>query len=99
MTESPTSRLDELHAEYAEVEMALSDPAVHADQAKARTLGRRFAELAPIIAAANALGGRQRDLEARLPLQQARRDCSGSQTGDGRGRRPNSDRPISGISA
>jgi len=29
--------------EYAEVETALSDPAVHSDQARARTLGRRFA--------------------------------------------------------
>ncbi len=64
MTEAPTSRLDELHAEYAEVETALSDPAVHADQAKARTLGRRFAELAPIIAAANALDTARDDLAA-----------------------------------
>ena len=34
-----------LLAEYAEVEAGLSDPAVHADPARARTLGRRYAEL------------------------------------------------------
>ena len=47
-----TGRLPGLLAEYAEVEHALSDPAVHGDQAQARKLGRRFAELAPIAAAA-----------------------------------------------
>ncbi|MGI8879938.1 MAG: peptide chain release factor 1 [Jatrophihabitans sp.] len=44
-----------LRAEYDEVERALSDPAVHSDQDRARTLGRRFAELAPIIATAREL--------------------------------------------
>ncbi len=34
-----------LLAEYAEVEAGLSDPAVHADPVRARTLGRRYAEL------------------------------------------------------
>ena len=41
-----------LAAEHNEVERALADPAVHADQARARTLGRRYAELSPIMAAA-----------------------------------------------
>jgi peptide chain release factor 1 len=45
-----TGRLPALIAEYADVEKQLSDPAVHADQATARRLGRRFAELAPLIA-------------------------------------------------
>jgi len=42
--------LDELLAEYAELERRLADPAVHADQATARRLGRRYSELGPIVA-------------------------------------------------
>jgi peptide chain release factor 1 len=41
----------ELVAEYDDVERQLADPAVHADQAVARRLGRRYAELGPIVAA------------------------------------------------
>jgi peptide chain release factor 1 len=48
-------RLPQLLAEYDEVEKALADPAVHADQARARKLGRRFAELAPVVAASGEL--------------------------------------------
>ena len=48
----PDGILATLAAEHAEVERALADPAVHADQARARTLGRRYAELSPIMAAA-----------------------------------------------
>jgi peptide chain release factor 1 len=62
------SQLPELLAEYAEVEEALADPAVHADQARARTLGRRFAELAPIKAAARDLDGARADLAAAQEL-------------------------------
>jgi peptide chain release factor 1 len=51
-----------LVAEYGEVEKALSDPAVHADAGRARTLGRRFAELAPIVAAARELDSVHGDL-------------------------------------
>ena len=45
------NQLDELVAEYAALEEKLADPAVHADQNQARTLGRRYAELGPIVAA------------------------------------------------
>jgi peptide chain release factor 1 len=55
-------KLPELLAEYADVERRLSDPAVHADQNAARTLGRRFAELAPIVAAAGELEASRADL-------------------------------------
>jgi peptide chain release factor 1 len=41
--------LDELISEYAGIEQALTDPAVHADQQKARTLGKRYAHLRPIV--------------------------------------------------
>ena len=48
----PDGVLATLAAEHNEVERALADPAVHTDQARARTLGRRYAELSPIMAAA-----------------------------------------------
>ncbi len=63
-----TGKLSELQAEYADVEKALSDPAVHDDQGKARTLGRRFSELAPIVAVASELQTAQGDLEAAREL-------------------------------
>ena len=44
-------QLEELVAEYAELERKLADPAIHADQGQARTLGRRYAELGPVVAA------------------------------------------------
>jgi peptide chain release factor 1 len=56
--------LPELLAEYADVEQALADPAVHADAGRARTLGRRFAELAPVAATAGELDAARADLEA-----------------------------------
>jgi peptide chain release factor 1 len=62
--EDGSSKLDHLRTEYAEVETALSDPAVHADQDRARALGRRFAELAPLVATANDLDATRADLEA-----------------------------------
>jgi len=61
-------RLPELVAEYADLEKALSDPAVHADAGRARTLGRRFAELAPIVATAHELEAARNDLEAAREL-------------------------------
>jgi peptide chain release factor 1 len=49
---SPTefgSAVELLH-EYQDIEKQLSDPAVHADTGRARTLGRRFAQLGPVVA-------------------------------------------------
>ena len=40
-----------LRDEFAELEAALADPAVHADLARARRVGRRYAELTPIVKA------------------------------------------------
>lgn len=59
-----------LLAEYDELATALSDPAVHADQATARRLGRRYAELAPIVQTAGALSTARDDLEAARELAQ-----------------------------
>jgi peptide chain release factor 1 len=42
---------DHLRAEFADLETQLADPEVHADLAKARKVGRRYAELAPLISA------------------------------------------------
>jgi len=39
----------EFDEEFTRVEAGLSDPSVHADQARARTLGRRYAQLRPIV--------------------------------------------------
>jgi len=44
-------QLEELVAEYATLEQQLADPSIHADQRKARTLGRRYAELGPVVSA------------------------------------------------
>jgi peptide chain release factor 1 len=51
MAEAVGTPTDNALAEYAEIEAQLADPAVHADQARARELGRRYAELGPLVAA------------------------------------------------
>src|SRR3954469_10250258 len=48
-------RLAGLLAEHASLEKELADPAVHADQSRARRLGRRYAQLAPLVETARAL--------------------------------------------
>jgi peptide chain release factor 1 len=40
----------ELLDEYVELEHELADPSIHGDQGKARRLGKRYAELGPVIA-------------------------------------------------
>jgi peptide chain release factor 1 len=42
-------RLADLAAEHAQLELDLSDPAIHSDQDRARTLSRRYGELTPIV--------------------------------------------------
>ncbi|BCJ72608.1 peptide chain release factor 1 [Catellatospora sp. IY07-71] len=61
-------RLTALLAEYAELEARLADPAIHADQAEARRVGRRFAELTPIHKTAAELDSARADLEAAREL-------------------------------
>lgn len=48
--------------EYAELEQQLGDPSVHADQTKARKLGRRHAELAPVVSVVGELESAREDL-------------------------------------
>ncbi|WP_019812948.1 peptide chain release factor 1 [Saccharomonospora saliphila] len=57
-----SSSLRGLLDEYAELEDQLADPAVHADQARARKLGRRYAELAPVVKALHELESARSDL-------------------------------------
>jgi peptide chain release factor 1 len=63
-------RLDALLAEHAELEQRLADPAVHADVALARDLGRRYAELGPVVAAATEAREVAGDLAAARELAQ-----------------------------
>ncbi len=63
-----TDRLGALLDEYAELERRLADPSIHADQAVARRVGRRFAELTPIHKAATELEHARADLAAAREL-------------------------------
>jgi peptide chain release factor 1 len=68
MTADEPARLLQLRAEYDAVQAALADPAVHGDQSQARNLGRRFAELSPIVAAADELDRTRGNLETAREL-------------------------------
>ncbi|PRX49217.1 peptide chain release factor 1 [Prauserella shujinwangii] len=63
-----SSSLRGLLDEYAELEEQLGDPSVHADQARARTLGRRYAELAPVVKTLGELDAARSDLAAAREL-------------------------------
>ena len=54
----------EMVREYQELEVAMADPAIHDDQGKARQLGRRYAQLGPVVAGFNAWKSAADDLEA-----------------------------------
>jgi peptide chain release factor 1 len=57
--------------EYADLEQQLADPAVHAEAGRARTLGRRFAELGRVVAAHHEWEAAQGDLEAAQSMAEA----------------------------
>ncbi len=61
--------LDDLLAEHADLEARLADPSVHADQTTARELGRRYAEIGPVVAAANERDALRGDLQAAHELE------------------------------
>ncbi|MGB3414755.1 MAG: peptide chain release factor 1 [Microbacteriaceae bacterium] len=54
--------------EYEELQVQLSDPEVHANQAKSKKLNRRFAELGSIVGAYNTLQAIESDLGAAKEL-------------------------------
>jgi peptide chain release factor 1 len=60
--------VSELLAEHAELEKKMADPAVHADAAEARRLGRRYAELSPIVATHRAWSQAAEDVAAAVEL-------------------------------
>ena len=63
--------LDDLLAEHADLEARLADPAVHADQTTARELGRRYAEIGPIVATSRQRDVLREDLQAARELEMA----------------------------
>jgi peptide chain release factor 1 len=69
--------LDDLLREHAELEQELADPAIHADAGRARKLGRRYAELAPIVELARRIEAAGSDLE--VAREYARDDASFAQ--------------------
>ncbi len=60
--------VEPLLAEHAEIEAALADPAVHADPARARSLGRRYAELGRVVGAYRAWRAAADDAETAAEL-------------------------------
>ncbi|CAN5121700.1 peptide chain release factor 1 [soil metagenome] len=67
MTQSATA-IDALLVEHADLERQLSDPELHSDASNARKVGRRFAQLGPIVAAYRRLETARGDLEAAREL-------------------------------
>lgn len=65
------SAIDDILAEHAGLEQQLSDPALHDDPAQARRVGKRFAELAPVMAAHTKLTAVRDDLAAARELAEA----------------------------
>jgi peptide chain release factor 1 len=66
-----TDRLSSLLEEYDALEKRLADPAIHADQAEARKVGRRFAELTAIHKTAGELTALRNDVKAAHELAEA----------------------------
>lgn len=60
--------VEPLLVEYRELEEALADPALHGDQAKARQVGRRYAELGQVVRAFEELQAIEDDLSAAREL-------------------------------
>jgi len=54
----------EMVREYQELEKQMADPSIHEDQGKARQLGRRYAQLGPVVAGFNAWKSAADDLIA-----------------------------------
>ncbi len=64
MAETVGTPTDNALNEHADLEAQLADPSVHADQGRARELGRRYAELGPLVAAIREQEAVTADLEA-----------------------------------
>jgi peptide chain release factor 1 len=60
----------EMVREYQELEKQMADPSIHEDQGKARQLGRRYAQLGPVVAGFNAWKSAADDLAAAREMAQ-----------------------------
>lgn len=65
------AKVNELLAEYESLEAQMADPAIHSDQNKARSLGKRYAQLGPVIAGYRAYKLAEDDLNAGKELAAA----------------------------
>jgi len=64
----------ELLNEYADLEKQMADPNIHADAGKARQLGRRYAQLGPVVAGYRAWKKSEDDLTAAKELAETEPD-------------------------
>ena len=64
----------ELLKEYDDLEKKMADPSIHADAGKARQLGRRYAQLGPVVAGYRAWKQSEDDLAAAKELAEADAD-------------------------
>ena len=62
--------IEAMLVEYAELEKQLADPGVHGDQAVARKLGKRYAELGPIVEAYKSYQANAGNIETAKELAQ-----------------------------
>ncbi|MBM3698635.1 MAG: peptide chain release factor 1 [Actinobacteria bacterium] len=65
------AKVNELLAEYESLETQMADPSIHADQNKARALGKRYAQLGPVIAGYRAYKSAEQDLSAGKELAES----------------------------
>jgi peptide chain release factor 1 len=68
MATTRPSAIDDILAEHAGLEQQMSDPALHNDPSNARRVGKRFAELAPVMATYTKLQTARDDLAAAREL-------------------------------
>src|SRR5687768_4374578 len=61
-------KLGEIAAEHAELEKQMSDPDLHSDQARARTVTKRYSELTPVVEAYKEYEAVVADIEAAREL-------------------------------
>ena len=54
MSDDRFASAHEMVREYQELEAKMADPSIHEDQNNARKLGRRYAQLGPVVAGFNA---------------------------------------------
>jgi peptide chain release factor 1 len=65
------ARVNELLTEYEMLEKQMADPAIHADQKKARALGKRYSQLGPVIAGYRAYKSAEDDLSTGKELAES----------------------------